>query len=170
VLNTQAYARLGTVTAARGLDRAEQHAWHEVLWATRLLFDALDRQLKHDAGMPHAYYLILAALSGAPDHTMTMGELARAVRSSPSRLSHAVARMEADGWVRRSRHPHHRRHTYAHLTGAGLRALTAAAPAHLAAVRHHLFDRLTAAQVDALRDACAAVRAGLESAVGASPR
>jgi DNA-binding MarR family transcriptional regulator len=158
------------VTAAYGLDAAEQQAWHEFLWATRLLSDVLDRQLQHNAGMPHAYYLILAALARAPDHTMTMGELAGSVRSSPSRLSHAVARMEADGWIRRSRHPHQRRHTYAHLTGAGLRAFTAAAPGHVATVRRHLFDRLTAEQIDALRDACAAVRAGLESAPGASRR
>ena len=53
----------GAVTTPRWLSPAEQRAWRAYLEATVLLFDALDRQLQRDAGMPHAYYEILVRLS-----------------------------------------------------------------------------------------------------------
>ena len=95
------------------------------MWATKLLFETLDRQLQHDSGMPHTYYVILAMLSEAPQRTLTMGQLADIVRSSPSRLSHAVARLEEAGWVRRSRPSTDRRTTHAQLTEQGYEVLVA---------------------------------------------
>jgi DNA-binding MarR family transcriptional regulator len=166
-LSTHDATRLDPVAEARWLDDTEQQAWREFLWATRLLFEALDRQLQRDSGMPHTYYMILATLSEAPARTMTMGQLAEVLRSSPSRLSHAVSRMEADGWVRRSRNPDNRRITNAHLTDLGFDTLAAAAPGHVEAVRRHLFDRLSPEQVAALHEMCGTVRAGLEP--GAAP-
>jgi DNA-binding MarR family transcriptional regulator len=151
------------VAEVRGLDEREQRTWREFLFATRLLFEDLDRQLQRDSGMPHAYYLILAMLSEAPERTLTMGRLAEVVRSSPSRLSHAVARLEEAGWVHRTSHPTDRRATLARLTDDGLAALTAAAPGHVAAVRRHLFDQLTPEQVRVLGEAFSAVHQGLAS-------
>src|SRR5690606_22701356 len=106
----------------------EQRTWRQFVWSTRLLFEALDRQLQRDSGLPHSYYLILAMLSEAPDRTLSMGELAEVVRSSPSRLSHAVARLEEAGWVRRRKRPGDRRSTLAQLTDQGYDVLAAAAP------------------------------------------
>lgn len=146
----------------RWLDEEEQRAWREFLWATRLLFEALDRQLQRDSGMPHTYYVILAMLSEAPERTLTMGQLAEVVRSSPSRLSHAVARLEEHGWVRRSKHPSDRRTTLAHLTEEGFEVLAAAAPGHVEEVRRLLFDRLTRDQLRVLRDVFTTVHEGLE--------
>jgi DNA-binding MarR family transcriptional regulator len=163
-LNTQlSPLRLDTVAAADRLTDAEAQAWRELLISTRLLFEALDRQLQRDSGMPHTYYTILAALVEAPHRTLAMGALARAVRASPSRLSHAVARMEADGWICRRPDPAHRRRTLAQLTDAGVDVLLAATPGHVAAVRRHLFDHLGDEQVTQLQRACAAVRAGLDA-------
>src|SRR3954467_13823093 len=88
-------------TQTRWLSAAEQRAWRTYIEATTLLLDALDRQLQQDAGMPHAYYEILVRLSEATDRTMRMSELADASRSSRSRLSHAVSRLEERGWVER---------------------------------------------------------------------
>lgn len=138
----------------RWLTDEEQRTWRQFVWSTRLLFEALDRQLQHDSGLPHSYYLILAMLSEAPDRTLSMGELAELVRSSPSRLSHAVARLEEAGWVRRRKHPDDRRSTWAQLTDEGFTALAAAAPGHVAAVRRYLFDQLTPEQVRALGQMC----------------
>src|SRR5437763_9845671 len=87
------------VTRTRWLSASEQRAWRSYIDATTLLFDALDRQLQQDSGMPHAYYEILVRLSEAPQRSMRMSELAAASRSSRSRLSHAVARLEERGWV-----------------------------------------------------------------------
>lgn len=110
--------------------------------------------------MPHGYYVILVALSEAPDRTMRMSELASATGSSPSRLSHAVTRLEENGWVRRGPCASDRRGALARLTDAGMAVLGVAAPGHVDGVRRHLFDRLTPAQVCELRAISEAVLAG----------
>ncbi|MFI6264069.1 MarR family winged helix-turn-helix transcriptional regulator [Micromonospora sp. NPDC051006] len=135
----------------RWLDQDEQRTWRAFLAASRGLMDALDRELQRDAGMPHAYYEILARLSEAPERALRMSELADATGSSRSRLSHAVARLESAGWVRREECPTDRRGQVARLTDAGFATLAAAAPGHVEGVRRHLFDALTPAQVDQLR-------------------
>ena len=145
----------------RWLDAEEQRTWRAFLAATRGLTETLDRQLQTDAGMPHAYYEILVHLSEATDHTLRMSDLAEACGSSRSRLSHAVTRLEANGWVRREDVPSDRRGQLAVLTGEGFAALAAAAPGHVEAVRTHLFDPLTPDQVGALRRISEAVLGGL---------
>lgn len=131
----------------RWLTDTEQSAWRAFLRFLTGLEDDLDRQLQRDAGMPHAYYQVLAMLSEAPDRTLRMSELAAATTSSASRLSHAVARLEEKGWVRRTRHPTDRRGSLAVLTDDGYAAVVAAAPGHVQAVREALFDRLEPGQV-----------------------
>lgn len=134
----------------RWLDDDEQRTWRSFLAAGRLLFDRLDRQLQHDAGLPHAYYEILVHLSEAPDRTLRMSTLAETSLSSRSRLSHAVARLEEAGWVLRRACPTDRRGSFAQLTEAGMARLVEAAPGHVEAVRSALFDPLTPAQQHAL--------------------
>ena len=135
----------------RWLTDDEQRAWRAYLAATRRVFEELDRELQRDAGMPHTYYPILVALSEAPGRTLRMSQLADACGSSRSRLSHAVTRLEENGWVRRQGYPGDRRGALAMLTDEGFAALAAAAPGHVEGVRRHLFDRLTAEQVGQLR-------------------
>lgn len=153
---------LCVMSQTRWLDDEEQRTWRELVWATRLLFDTLDRQLQRDSGMPHTYYMILAMLSEAPECTLTMGQLAELVRSSPSRLSHAAARLEENGWIRRAKHPSDRRTTLAQLTDEGFAVLAAAAPGHVEAVRRHLFDHLTREQMRVLQEAFTAVHQSLD--------
>lgn len=136
----------------RWLDQQEQRAWRNYIEATTMLLDALDRQLQQDSGMPHGYYEILVRLSEAQRDAMRMSELARATRSSRSRLSHAVARLEERGWVRRRDCETDRRGQLAQLTPTGRAALADAAPGHVATVRAHLIDRLSAEQVHQLGD------------------
>jgi DNA-binding MarR family transcriptional regulator len=147
----------------RWLDDEEQQTWRAYLWTSRLLHEALDRQLQGDSGMPHTYYVTLAMLSEAPDRRLTMTELARVARSSPSRLSHAVAKLEKAGWVRRIPHPTDRRTTVAELTDEGFAVLVEAAPGHVEAVRHHLFDPLTREQVLQLREILRAILPALDT-------
>ncbi|NJP35291.1 MarR family winged helix-turn-helix transcriptional regulator [Micromonospora thermarum] len=139
------------VVMTRWLDEDEQRTWRAFLTATRGLMDTLDRELQRDAGMPHAYYEILVRLSEAPERRLRMSDLADATGSSRSRLSHAIARLEAAGWVRREECPTDRRGQLALLTDEGFATLAAAAPGHVEGVRRHLFDALTPAQVDQLR-------------------
>ena len=136
---------------ARWLDEDEQRVWRAFLSFIARLDDDLDRQLQADAGMPHAYYQVLAMLSEAPARSLRMSDLARLTLSSPSRLSHAVSRLEERGWVVRRPHPTDRRGSLATLTDEGFDALVAAAPGHVAAVRAAVFDRLDRDQLRALR-------------------
>jgi len=152
------------MSETRWLTDREQEIWRSYLSATLGLTDALARQLQRDAGMPHAYYEILVALSEAPDRTLRMSELAGVRNSSRSRLSHAIARLEEAGWVRRRGCPTDKRGSYAILTDDGFTALEAAAPGHVTEVREKLFDQLTPEQVEQLGEITAAIRRGLGSA------
>lgn len=140
--------------------------WLSYVAASTLLEAQLDHQLQRDSGLPHAYYQILAMLSEVPGRTLRMSDLAAITQSSQSRLSHAVARLERNGWVCRSPCPDDRRSTLARLTDAGFEVLAAAAPGHVASVRTHLFDRLSPEQVGQLRDICRAVLDGLDGPQG----
>jgi DNA-binding MarR family transcriptional regulator len=148
----------------RWLSEREQDIWRSFLSATIGLTDALARQLQRDAGMPHAYYEILVALSEAPDRTLRMSELAGVRNSSRSRLSHAVARLEEAGWVRRRDCPTDKRGSFAMLTDEGYAALEAAAPGHVTEVRERLFDQLTPEQVEQLGEISRAIQRGLGTA------
>jgi DNA-binding MarR family transcriptional regulator len=136
----------------RWLDQEEQRTWRSFITASRLLWDQVERQLQQCAGIPHAYYEILVRLSEAPEHTLRMSQLASTSLSSRSRLSHAVARMEESGWIRRLPYADDRRGALAQLTDEGMARLEAAAPAHVEQVRSLLFDPLTPDQLAALRE------------------
>jgi DNA-binding MarR family transcriptional regulator len=153
----------------RWLDDQEHHAWRSYLAATRLLATQLDRELQRDSQIPHTYYEILVKLSEAPDRSLRMSDLADASESSRSRLSHAVARLEKNGWVRRESCPTDRRGAFAVLTDVGFSALAAAAPAHVESVRKHLFDRLSREQVQQLATICDAITEGLREQDGPPP-
>jgi DNA-binding MarR family transcriptional regulator len=145
----------------RWLTEREQETWRSFMSATLGLTDSLARQLQRDAGMPYAYYEILVSLSEAPDRTLRMSELAGIRNSSRSRLSHAIARLEETGWVRRRGCPTDKRGSYAILTDEGFAALEAAAPGHVTEVRERLFDQLTPEQVEQLGEISAAIQRGL---------
>jgi DNA-binding MarR family transcriptional regulator len=131
----------------RWLSAGEQHTWRDAIEAWQWLLAAVDAQLQRDSGMPLAYYEILVRLSEAPDRSLRMTQLAEASSSSKSRVSHAVARLEERGWVRRADCPTDRRGQIAMLTDQGFAALSAAAPGHVEQVRKVLFDALTADQL-----------------------
>jgi DNA-binding MarR family transcriptional regulator len=145
----------------RWLDDAEMAAWLPLVRVVTLLPQALDRQLREDAGISHVYYQVLAMLSAAPDGSLRMSELARITAVSPSRLSHAVASLEARGWVSRAACADDGRGSLARLTAEGRRVLEQTAPGHVAAVRRLVFDRLTPDQVAQLRELAGAVAEAL---------
>ena len=129
------------------LTDTEMQAWLRVLRLVMLLPGALDRQLRQDAGLAHAAYMVLANLSEAPDHSLRMSELARQTATSPSRLSHTVTSLEQHGWVIRRPCPRDRRGLVASLTDAGRDLLEHIAPGHVAQVRASVLDPLTPEEV-----------------------
>ncbi|WP_329020319.1 MarR family winged helix-turn-helix transcriptional regulator [Streptomyces sp. NBC_00690] len=146
----------------RWLTADEQHVWRAYIHATMLLDDYLDRQLQRDAGMPHIYYALLVQLAGAPHRRRRMTELAIALKITRSRLSHAVARLEKNGWVRREDCPSDKRGQNAILTEDGMQVLERAAPGHVHAVRQAMFDRLTPQQVEQLGEIMRVLAEGLQ--------
>ncbi|NEK56764.1 MarR family transcriptional regulator [Geodermatophilus sabuli] len=137
--------------APRWLTEDETAAWLPLLRVVQLLPQAMDRQLRQEAGIGHTYYQVLAILSAQPEQTLSMGELARLAATSASRLSHAVAALEERGWVTRRPCPTNRRIQYATLTDAGLSLLERIAPGHVAEVRRLVFDRLSDDEIAQLR-------------------
>ncbi|MFE3498064.1 MarR family winged helix-turn-helix transcriptional regulator [Streptomyces sp. NPDC059169] len=144
------------------LSAEEQRVWRSYLHATTLLEDSLDRQLQRDAGMPHVYYGLLVQLAEAPRRRMRMTELAKDAKITRSRLSHAIARLEKNGWVRREDCPSDKRGQNACLTEEGFDVLKKAAPGHVTAVRQALFDRLTPEQVRQLGEITRIMAEGLQ--------
>jgi DNA-binding MarR family transcriptional regulator len=134
------------------LNDEEQKVWRALLWSLQKLRERLDQQMQRDAGMPHAYYLILVVLAEKPERTASMTELSRVTQFSPSRLSHAVRKLETLGWIARQRHPENGRVVIARLTHDGLNVLRGATPGHVREVRRLLFDRITLEQVRQLGD------------------
>lgn len=149
------------MTEVRWLDAREQMIWRGFLGATGSFMEHLDRQMQRDSGMPLAYFEILAVLSEMPGRSLRMSELAAMCRSSRSRLSHAVSRLEEAGWVRRRACESDKRGQFAELTDDGFETLAKAAPGHVTAVREHLFDVLTPEQLDQLDQITTAISTGL---------
>jgi DNA-binding MarR family transcriptional regulator len=154
----------------RWLDDEQQRTWRAFLSADRLIFERIERQLTSEAGLPHAYYEILVRLSEAPGNALRMSQLAESSMSSRSRLSHAVARMEESGWIRRTPSAEDRRGSIAELTPEGMQKLRDIAPGHVGAVRSVLFDLLDRDQQRALREICDTIVDGLSDGTGWLPR
>ena len=139
------------------LTEQQQQAWRTYLAMTAALNARIERDLQRAAGMPHAYYLILAMLSEAPGRSLRMNQLAEMVLASQSRLSHAVARLEDQGWVRREQAAGDRRGQVATLTDAGYQRLVEVAPSHAETVRSTMFDPLSDGQLEDFRRICETV-------------
>lgn len=146
----------------RWLTEGEQRVWRAYLHATTLLEDHLDRQLQRDAGMPHIYYGLLVGLAEAPRRRLRMTELAMQAKITRSRLSHAIARLEKNGWVRREDCPSDKRGQFAVLTDEGAEVLRRTAPGHVAAVRQAMFERLSPEQQKALGEIMEIIAEGLQ--------
>ncbi len=156
------YMNRASADEPRWLNDEEQRTWQAYLHATTLLDDHLDRQLQRDAGMPHIYYGLLVKLAAAPQRRLRMTELAMESKITRSRLSHAIARLEKNGWVRREECPSDKRGQFAVLTDAGYEVLRRTAPGHVTAVRQALFDRLTPEQQKSLGEIMEIIAEGLQ--------
>jgi DNA-binding MarR family transcriptional regulator len=130
----------------RWLTDEQQQAWRRFVEVLVKVPAALETQLQRDAGLTHMGYLVLSTLSERADRSLPMSRLARQASASLSRLSHVVARLETQGWVRRERDPNDGRVQIAVLTDAGHAKVVESAPGHAEAVQQLVFDRLTPAQ------------------------
>ena len=115
---------------------------HRVVGTKRLFQQRSDILLRAATGLSMADYHVMVVLSEAPDHRLRMGELAGRLVFSPSRLTYQISSMVKRGLVRKQPCAEDGRGQEAVLTEAGMAALVAAAPLHLATVRDSFIDRL----------------------------
>ena len=139
------------------LTDAQTDEWKAVVALLTTLPAALDAQLKRDAGLNLYEYNVLVALSGRPENEIPMSDLARLTQSSPSRLSHAVGRLEQAGWVTRGSCVAAGKRTSARLTAEGEEQLRRAAPGHVREVRRLVVDALGPERLSALGGAALTV-------------
>jgi DNA-binding MarR family transcriptional regulator len=131
------------VSIPNWLDPDELRVFRSFARATRALYIQFDRELQRDVGLPRTYFEILWLLNQAPGKALRMSDLAEATGSLPSRMTHAVTRLEKEGQVRRELCTDDRRGWYAVLTEAGERMLDVAAPSYAASVRRHFIEPLS---------------------------
>jgi DNA-binding MarR family transcriptional regulator len=143
------------------LSPGELRAWLSVVDLLVKLPFAIDSQLQRDAGLSMAEYMAMAMLSGSPQRTMRMSDLAKAANASQSRLSHLVKRLEQRKWIRREQDSVDARVTNAILTDAGHAALSAAAPDHVRTVRRLVLDVLPAGHLRRLAQDATAITAAI---------
>jgi len=135
----------------RWLTDDETRAWIALASTIVWLPTALDAQLQRDADVSFVEYTVLSWLSMRPGRASRMSEIAALANVRLSHLSRIAARLEGRGWMRREPDPDDGRATLAVLTDAGWDKVVATAPGHVAEVRRLVFDGLTPAQVDQLR-------------------
>jgi DNA-binding MarR family transcriptional regulator len=140
----------------------EEKAWRGFVALRIGLVGHLARQLAQECGITEAEFEVLVVVSEAPGQRIRSRELGKALNWERSRLSHQIARMEERGMVAREQCENDARGFDVLLTKAGLKAIQAAAPKHLEAVRHCFIDLLTPAQMKALANIADVVGEHLE--------
>ena len=150
---TQARTPQDADAAVAWLGTDEVRNWAMLMAVLEMLPSALDTQLKRDAGLNHFEYMILAGLSDAPGHTMGMTQLSLFASGSLSRLSHAVGRLEAKGWVARTP-AGAGRSVEVSMTAEGRSMMQRVAPGHVAEARRLVVDPLGPRRLAALGRAC----------------
>ena len=148
------------------LSDEQQAVWRQYLNISRRLNERIDRDIQRRSGMPQAYYLILAMLSESPGRSLRMNQLADVLDASQSRTSHAVTRLEEQGWVRRERTPLDGRGQIARLTDNGWERLKELAPGHVETVRSSMFEALDEKDLADLSRVYDKIAANLESVMG----
>lgn len=145
------------------LSAGEQENWRALVSLFMTLPTALDNQLKREAGINAFEFHVLAGLSEAENHTLLLSDLATYSRGSLSRLSHALTRLEREGWVERRACGQPGRRVEARLTDSGWAKVQATAPGHVREARRTVVDVLTAEQLAALGEAARAITAAAQA-------
>lgn len=146
------YAVAVPETEPRWLNETETAAWLSLTGMMLRLPAALDAQLQRDSNLTMFEYFVLSSLSMETNRATRMSKLAYLVNGSQSRLSNVVKRLEERGLVRREPSPENGRHINAILTDEGYEVVRQAAPGHVAAVRHFVFDALEPGQAEQLHE------------------
>ncbi len=143
----------------RWLSQDEMRAWRALLGAQHRLHRVLDLELQAALGTSLQDHEVLIVLSEQPDGACRMADLADLLALSRSGLTRRVDRMAGSGLVSRRRCSSDGRGVFARITQSGRQALEAATPVHVAGVRRHFVDVLSAGELALLAEALEKVAA-----------
>lgn len=125
-------------------DTSDEHLaleWHDLMGRYHRLFCALDRELQSHHGISVSDFEVLQQLDSASDGSLRMHELGERVHLTQSALSRLVAKLEAEGMVKRTLCTDDRRSVFASITAAGRRRYGQARPTQRA-ILHSRADEL----------------------------
>lgn len=131
---------VGDMNHAPWLDPTEMRIWLAFLEATGRVTQALDASIKANADLRFDDYEVLVHLSETEGRRLRMTELSERLLHSQARLTQRINRLSERGLVGREKCVEDGRGTYAVLTEAGMAAIEALAPIHVADVRRMLID------------------------------
>ncbi|GIE83184.1 MarR family transcriptional regulator [Actinoplanes philippinensis] len=137
---------------------AQLRTWRDFIETVEALRTVVAARLQDDSGLSPGDYVVLLALSEAPETRLRPSDLATTIGWERSRLSHHLGRMERRGLIRREGFSGDSRGAFVVLEGAGATAFRSATVPHLTAVRELFVDALTADQLDAVAQITAALR------------
>jgi DNA-binding MarR family transcriptional regulator len=124
------------------LAEAEENVVRALTRAVLVLPRVLDADLTREHRLGLHEYQVLMQVSEAPKRLLRMSELASRCELSLSGTTRIVARLEAEGLLKRVKCDQDARGSNAVLTYSGLKRLQEAWPTHLASVRRHIVDHL----------------------------
>jgi len=117
------------------------------------LADAVSDRLEAEAGIPLAWYEVLAALADAPEGALRMQDLGQSMWLSKSGLTRLCDRLDEAGYLSRQSCPTDRRGTFAVITDAGRAKVRDARPVFARASEDLFLQHLSARERDALHSA-----------------
>jgi DNA-binding MarR family transcriptional regulator len=135
-------------------------AWTALSTAHDLVSGQLAAALAGACGLSIHEFEVLLRIGPAAGGGLRLGALSELVRLTQPSLSRAVARLERQGWLRRSGAPGDGRGVLVSLTGAGRDVLARGAAVHAETIRTLLLDRLTPEEQELLARALTRVAAG----------
>ncbi len=150
--------RAGEVGAATVAD--VRPVWVAVLRLHARMLADLEARAAAAGVLPPTSLDVLVKLTHAPGRRVRMSDLAEQTFLSRGGVTRLVARLEAEGLLRREPCPADGRGAFAAITPAGSDALRRASPVYRQAVADRFAAHLTAAQAAAAVDALGAVLAG----------
>ncbi len=143
------------------LTREQFSAWKPFAAVLELLPASINSTLQKATGQPIVNLYALGHLQQQLHKTTGLSDLAACVSSALPRASRIVARLEADGLVKRSTCESDGRAVVVTLTSKGEDVLEAAMPHHDRLVRELVIDALSAEQLDQLRNIALTLEARL---------
>ncbi|MFK3983247.1 MarR family winged helix-turn-helix transcriptional regulator [Micromonospora sp. NPDC050397] len=152
-----------TGTGEKWLSEREQRVWRSFIAMQMELESRLSRQLLAETGLSASDYGVLVHLSEAPQGRLRIFQLRTHLQWEKTRLTHHLGRMARRGLVEREPCETDTRGAFIQITDAGLAAIRAAAPRHVAHVRHLVIDRLSPEQLDLLGEISDLIRSGFDA-------